>query len=217
MTLNRNQYLGIVFDVSVCLYFYRLWLHCFSPSIFASIFICVHLHPHAVDENSGTSANHIPDVPPLGVFIGVWSTPSPSLILLPLPSLQHLLFSILALCATLREQLIPQNPPASANYLPARLHPTVNCLHALRSVVMMTGRRRGELQVFLFEFRDSLFFTLMEYSAARRLREPLACLFIQFPWPITGARLCQHLGPASCYYWPHTRMHIQTCNTPHVG
>lgn len=98
MTFNRNQYLGIVFDVNVCLYFYRLWLYCFSrvsPSILASIFICVHLHPRGVDENSEL---HTRCSPSRFFFIGVWSTASPSLILLPLPSLQHVVFYFYAAC-----------------------------------------------------------------------------------------------------------------------
>lgn len=49
----------------------------------------------------------------------------------------------------------------------------------------------------------------------RGLSGSLACLFIYFKWPIPSAGLCQHGGPASCYYWPHTHtqhMRIQTCN-----
>lgn len=46
----------------------------------------------------------------------------------------------------------------------------------------------------------------------RGLSGSLVCLFIYFKWPIPSGGLRQHGGPASCYYWPHTHMRIQTCN-----
>lgn len=115
----------------------------------------------------------------------------------------------------------PQAPLASANYLLSHLHPTLNCLHAPQLGLSCSGVSH---RCSCLTFRIPYFYTLGVgglrdggYSPARRLCEPLACLFIYRQWPIAGAELCQHFGPASCYYWPHRRMHIQTCNSLHVA
>lgn len=145
------------------------------------------------------------------LLLSPWCLHSSLLLFQPLMSSTLIAYTVLQL------QLILK-PPGICKISPTHPYPTINCLHAL--VDMKT---RGELQVFLFGFDGSersgfLIFSLMESSAARGLCGPIACLFIYFEWPMTGADLCQHGGPASCYYWPHTHklMHIQTCNILHI-
>lgn len=130
----------------------------------------------------------------------------------------------LFVCAPLEERLI----------LKPRWHlQTISSAVSIPLQTVCTHRKRGsscsggEPQVFLFDFQDSLFLHSRGWGLGGlrwRGTHPLGgcasrslCLFIYGQWPIAGAELCHHLGPASCYYWPHTRMHIQTCDTEHVA